>query len=486
MMVLLIGGCFLLAGCGQPSAPPSPSTEQSKPSPRSEDEPAAVKEEQVGVPTVVEAEEHLPEPKPAELAEPTGETPAAEESRGARDFEAQDMIAMSVADVKTNGTFGFPQKKAKVLCDSIELKFSVWSNAEYLCAQAVLWNDGDDSLGAASRGRQIGDWSALMLDVDADGQRTPNVDKTYNLNPWPHLPGLRYQIVLSARGWTGLKGDSQGRGSIQYVQTDSGKRIRIDTYLVPLSEIATKPSDKIRLCYWGSSQKPKLTVNSARYEHSGPTSYSYQIPHGEYHEIVLGDGGEIQIEKIPRGRPAHAPAGLAVTTGSASTAPSSRPRPVPTGGVDELLEYMRDLREHRPDIGAVEPEWVRLALKTAAERILRLEKDEWSEAYQTALRVLLEDRIRTIGPASPERRRETVDFVKTFLTAKLARRLERQDVDLAIALAKALEDAGDRELAAEAYGAFAELTGKSDEEALLDAARMMEKAARRLQAPGKD
>jgi len=73
-----------------------------------------------------------------------------------------------------------------------------------------------------------------------------------------------------------------------------------------------------------------------------------------------------------------------------------------------------------------------------------------------------------------------------FLTAKLEKRLERKDVDLAIALAKALEDAGDRELAIEAYDAFAELTAKSNDEALLDSAKLMEKAARRLQSAEKD
>lgn len=161
-------------------------------------------------------------------------------------------------------------------------------------------------------------------------------------------------------------------------------------------------------------------------------------------------------------------------------------RPVPTDGVVELLEYVRDLTEHRPDIGAAEPEWIRLALKTAAERIIRLEKDRWSESYQTALRVLLEDRIRAIRPATPERRQEAVNFVKMFLTAKLEKRLERRDVDLAIALAKALEDAGDRELAVKAYDTFAELTGKSNDEALLDSARLMEEAARRLQPAEKD
>ena len=206
---------------------------------------------------------------------------------------------------------------------------------------------------------------------------------------------------------------------------------------------------------------------------------------------------EKAIERIERTRQTEAQqnAGLSWATRvqqdllrkeAENPAPMVVRRPVPSDSVDELLEYVRDLTKHRPEIGTAEPEWVRLALKTAAERIIRLEKDRWSEASQTALLVLLEDRIRAIRPATPEQRREAVNFVKMFLTAKLEKRLERRDVDLAIALAKALEDSGDRELAVEAYGAFAELTGKSDDEALLDSAEMMQKAARRLQSAEKD
>jgi hypothetical protein len=88
--------------------------------------------------------------------------------------------------------------------------------------------------------------------------------------------------------------------------------------------------------------------------------------------------------------------------------------------------------------------------------------------------------------ATPVQQRDTVDFVKTFLTAKRERGLERQDVDVAMSAARALEDADKRQLAAEPYGVFAELTAKSDDETLSDAVRMMKKAARRLQTPMKD
>src|SRR5687767_955122 len=75
-------------------------------------------------------------------------------------------------NLERDGAFGFPQKAAKVLCDRADLKFSVWNNDEYLFAQAVLWNDGDDSLGKTEDNREIGDNSSLLLDLDADGKPT--------------------------------------------------------------------------------------------------------------------------------------------------------------------------------------------------------------------------------------------------------------------------------------------------------------------------
>ena len=39
--------------------------------------------------------------------------------------------------------------------------------------QAVLWTDDDGSLGKTQDNREIGDWSKLLLDVDADGKVTP-------------------------------------------------------------------------------------------------------------------------------------------------------------------------------------------------------------------------------------------------------------------------------------------------------------------------
>ncbi len=114
-------------------------------------------------------------------------------------------------DVKSKGAFGFPQSEAKVLCDNDDLRVSVWSNASYLYVQAVMWNDDSDEVVKGAGGRPQGDTSSVVLDTDADKARTPRLDRTYDLNPFPTSPGLFYQIVVSERGSTGLIPDSEGR-----------------------------------------------------------------------------------------------------------------------------------------------------------------------------------------------------------------------------------------------------------------------------------
>src|SRR4051794_30714268 len=76
-------------------------------------------------------------------------------------------------DLKRDGAFGFPQPRSTVLCDEPELRVSCWNDAAHLYVQAILWKDGDDTIGESADGRPIGDWSVLSLDVDADGKVTP-------------------------------------------------------------------------------------------------------------------------------------------------------------------------------------------------------------------------------------------------------------------------------------------------------------------------
>jgi thiol-disulfide isomerase/thioredoxin len=213
-----------------------------------------------------------------------------------------DESLKTVAELREHGAFNFPQKKSTVLFDQPTLRFSIWNNDEYLFAQAILWTDDDASLGKTADNREIGDWSCIMLDVDADGKSTPNVDRDYLLNPSPGMGGLYYQIELGLRSTTFIKDDSKGRGAIRYVKTSDEKQIRVDTYLIPLAEISRHAGDKLRLVYWGSSPKPPLTVNSADYERAGENYSRWSIARSQYHEYILAKGGEIDTTQVPEGR----------------------------------------------------------------------------------------------------------------------------------------------------------------------------------------
>ena len=172
------------------------------------------------------------------------------------------VVTASPPNLKKDGLFGFPQNKATVVCDTKDLRVSVWNDAVYLYVQAVIWGDGDDSLGeSANDGRKIGDRSSLLLDVDVDGKTTPNVDRNYMLNPWPDRSGLGYEVMLGDGASTGIRTDSKGRGVIHYAQTATGK-VRVDSYLIPIIEIGRKPGDHIRFDYDAWSPKPVLFLNS--------------------------------------------------------------------------------------------------------------------------------------------------------------------------------------------------------------------------------
>ena len=141
-----------------------------------------------------------------------------------------------------------------------------------------------------------------MLELGVKGETTPKVDRNYALDPWPSMPGLHYQVSVSKNGWTGLQNDSQGRGAIRFLKFPDGKQVRVDTYLIPLTELSKQPGDKLGLCYHGSSPMPELTVDSASYLGGGKPYYSHHVPHSLYHEYVLEKGVAPDLTSLPEGR----------------------------------------------------------------------------------------------------------------------------------------------------------------------------------------
>ncbi|TCO94643.1 hypothetical protein EV701_102110 [Chthoniobacter flavus] len=216
-------------------------------------------------------------------------------------------VQLAEAELSKNGVFGFPQEQAQILCDTPELRLSMWNNSEYLYAQAIFWNDNDAELGQLRDGRVTGDRANLVLDLDADEQLTKDVDRIYMLSPWPNFPGLRYSIAKGQDGkWatTPILSDTKGRGAIRYVLTPEGRRIRVDSFLIPLREINRKIGDKIRLVYYGNSPHPDLTVNSAGFQPQPPLGAhyaDYNIPMASYHDYFLAKGGTFSMSSVPDG-----------------------------------------------------------------------------------------------------------------------------------------------------------------------------------------
>ncbi len=194
---------------------------------------------------------------------------------------------LSEKELRTHGAFEFPQEKARVFCDNNDLRFSVWNDSQTLSAQAILWKDNDSASGTDEKGGRTVDWSMLKLDLDADGKATPDVDRYYIVGPDSITSGPDYVISKGGEGNTTVKRDSSGHGSIRYLQTSEHGIVRVDTYSIPLKELSKSTSDKIRLCYWGDSPKPELTVNSTGY-HPGPGHYyPYGIPFEGFHDYWL-------------------------------------------------------------------------------------------------------------------------------------------------------------------------------------------------------
>jgi hypothetical protein len=162
-----------------------------------------------------------------------------------------------------------------------------------------------------------------------------------------------------------------------------------------------------------------------------------------------------------------------------------------SGDVVDLLGFINDLRKFQPDNpedAALHNRRAPSLLKIAAQRILQTEQDRKSEAYQTALLVLLEDRARILADAVPAQQQQTVDLVKLYLTARVeevGRALEAQDLALTLSVGDALERAGNLKLATEAYTAFADLIAKGDDRTHTESLKMLQGAARRLGLTGK-
>lgn len=218
-------------------------------------------------------------------------------------FAGPIAFADGVQQLKDEGSFGFPVAVAETLCDTDDLRLQTWIGNSEFVVQAIIWNDGDDKLGETNDGREIGDNSSLIIDVDGNKARTAKIDRNYSLNPWPSTPGLRYSIPYEGGASSHIKSDSIGRGSIRLIDVGEGKRVRVDTFVIPFTEIELKSGQTIRLAYLGASTVPEMTVNSVGFKSSRPRYYSRMLPHEKFHQVTLKPSAvKYDVSQVPAGR----------------------------------------------------------------------------------------------------------------------------------------------------------------------------------------
>jgi hypothetical protein len=155
---------------------------------------------------------------------------------------------------------------------------------------------------------------------------------------------------------------------------------------------------------------------------------------------------------------------------------------LPPGGVTELAAFLKEAHAFDPTTPQEKADREsrgRIAMTTAAQRILQLESDHTTPASQLALLVLLEDRVRRIAFGGAPEQRQIVHLLKMYLDAETEIELARQAAQLALEAAKTLETR-DRELAAEIYRDFAPRIASRKDAKLAEIAKAMEDAGRRL------
>ena len=160
---------------------------------------------------------------------------------------------------------------------------------------------------------------------------------------------------------------------------------------------------------------------------------------------------------------------------------------VPEGDVAELLEFIDRVKSFQPRKFEEHLEHRQKslgAIKLAAERILKLEKDSANPAAQKAMALLLEFRIRDLPQASRKQQGEALEAVHQYLTG--LDKLSVNALQLAYSTASAIERAGNTDLAAQAYGKFGEMFSGQHDEALASYGKVMLGAGRRVNLLGNE
>ena len=123
------------------------------------------------------------------------------------------------------------------------------------------------------------------------------------------------------------------------------------------------------------------------------------------------------------------------------------------------------------------------ALKAAAEKILKNEKDPKSDAYRMASGVLLAAEIGTMKAGDAAGHAAVYDKLKAYVAAS---NLTAEELQLAFGAAQAFEYGGSRDLAAKAYAELGDILTKSKDKQVAGYAETLIGAGRRMNLIGNE
>lgn len=160
---------------------------------------------------------------------------------------------------------------------------------------------------------------------------------------------------------------------------------------------------------------------------------------------------------------------------------------VPEGDVVALVKFLNALESYEPKNTEEILTYKQHALKafeTAADRIIKLERDKSSDAYRKAIAIRLQLRLSEVQRGTAG----THGAFYTELTAHLksAKALSLQDLKLAFTFGQLVEQRGNIKLAKEAYGEFGKIFSASEDKLLADFGAKMAGIGRRLDLVGQE
>lgn len=158
----------------------------------------------------------------------------------------------------------------------------------------------------------------------------------------------------------------------------------------------------------------------------------------------------------------------------------------PVDDVETLVLFIKNINGFRPTTLENYQNHMKkapTALKEAAEKILKLEKDTESPAHKLATQVLENAEIQTLGSSeTPNRAEIFAKYKEKIVNGEKNQASMRQ----AMQIAQLLERAGDTKLAAQAFNEFGEMFAKSDDKQVAKYGEKMIGSARRMNLLGNE